>query len=126
MHTHHQMTGEASLPLYVANGVTGTRDMGSDLDLVIPLRERTASGQLLGPRIIASGPILDDRPADWPYRLTVRTGEDARKAVQLLKQRGVDFIKVHDRTPPEAYQRSRMKRSGRAVIRRTPSAGDHA
>jgi len=104
MHTHHQMTGEASLPLYVANGVTGTRDMGSDLDLVIPLRERTASGQLLGPRIIASGPILDDRPADWPYRLTVRTGEDARKAVQLLKQRGVDFIKVHDRTPPEVYQ----------------------
>ena len=104
MHTHHQMTGEASLPLYVANGVTGTRDMGSDLDFIISLRERSASGQVLGPRIVASGPILDDRPADWPYRLTVRTGDDARKAVQLLKQRGVDFIKVHDRTSPEAYQ----------------------
>jgi imidazolonepropionase-like amidohydrolase len=104
MHTHHQMTGEESLPLYVANGVTGTRDMGSALDVIIPLRERSASGQVLGPRIVASGPILDDRPADWPYRLTVRTGDEARKAVQLLKQRGVDFIKVHDRTSPEAYQ----------------------
>ncbi len=104
MHTHHQMTGEASLPLYVANGVTGTRDMGSDLDLIVQLRERSASGQVLGPRIVASGPILDDRPADWPYRLTVKTGEEARKAVQLLKQRGVDFIKVHERTSPEAYQ----------------------
>jgi imidazolonepropionase-like amidohydrolase len=104
LHTHHQMTGEASLPLYVANGVTGTRDMGSELDVIIPMRERAASGSVLGPRIVASGPILDDRPADWPYRITVRTGDDARKAVQLLKQRGVDFIKVHDRTPPEAYQ----------------------
>ena len=104
MHTHHQMTGEASLPLYVANGVTGTRDMGADLDFILPLRQRVTSGLVLGPRIVASGPILDDRPAEWPYRHTVRTGEDAKKAVQLLKQRGVDFIKVHDRTSPEAYQ----------------------
>lgn len=104
MHTHHQMTGEASLPLYVANGVTGTRDMGGDLDFVLDLRRRSASGGVLGPRIVASGPILDDRPPEWPFRLTIKTGEDARKAVQLLKQRGVDLIKVHDRTPPEAYQ----------------------
>src|SRR5688572_5895758 len=26
MHAHHQLTGEVSLPLYVATGVTGTRD----------------------------------------------------------------------------------------------------
>ena len=104
MHTHHQMTGEASLPLYVANGVTGTRDMGGDLDFVLDLRRRSVSGGVLGPRIVASGPILDDRPPEWPFRLTIKTGEDARKAVQLLKQRGVDLIKVHDRTPPEAYQ----------------------
>src|SRR4030095_3609363 len=93
-----------------------------DLDLVIPLRERTASGQLLGPRIIASGPILDDRPADSPYRPTRRNGEDARKAVQLLKQRGVDFIKVHDRTPPEAYQAiaDETKRQGLSFARHLP------
>lgn len=30
MHTHHEGTGEPSLALFVANGVTGTRDMGSD------------------------------------------------------------------------------------------------
>jgi imidazolonepropionase-like amidohydrolase len=104
MHTHHQMTGEASLALYVANGVTGTRDMGGDLDFILALRQRSTSGQVLGPRIVASGPILDDRPPDWPFRMIVRTAEEARKAVQSLKQRGVDLIKVHDRTPPEAYQ----------------------
>jgi imidazolonepropionase-like amidohydrolase len=29
MHAHMEMTGESSLQLYVANGVTGIRDMGS-------------------------------------------------------------------------------------------------
>lgn len=104
MHAHHQMTGEGSLPLFVANGVTGTRDMGADLDFILPLRQRLASGQILGPRIIAAGPILDDRPPDWPYRITVRTADEARDAVRMLKEQGVDLIKVHDRTPPEAYQ----------------------
>jgi imidazolonepropionase-like amidohydrolase len=104
MHAHHQMTGESSLPLSVATGVTGTRDMGADLDFILRLRQRVASGQMLGPRIIAAGPILDDRPPDWPYRITVRTADEARNAVRMLKERGVDLIKVHDRTSPEAYQ----------------------
>lgn len=103
MHAHHQLTGEASLPVFVATGVTGTRDMGADLNFILALRERTASGELLGPRIIAAGPILDERPPDWPFRLTVRSAEDARQAVQRLKERGVDFIKVHTATPAQAY-----------------------
>ena len=103
MHAHHEGTGEASLPLFVANGVTGTRDMGSALDFILPLRQRVSSGQVLGPAIVAAGPILDDAPAGWPFRLRVRTAQEAREAVQMLKQRGVDFIKVHDHTPRDAY-----------------------
>ncbi len=103
MHAHHQASGEVSLPLYLANGVTGTRDMGSDLDFVLQLRQATASSVMVGPRIVAAGPILDDAPPDWPYRLQVKTAEDGRRAGTMLKERGVDFIKVHDRTPREAY-----------------------
>jgi len=103
MHAHHEGTGEASLPLFVANGVTGTRDMGSALDFILPLRQRISSGQVLGPAIVAAGPILDDAPAGWPFRLRVRTAQEAREAVQMLKRRGVDFIKVHDHTPRDAY-----------------------
>jgi imidazolonepropionase-like amidohydrolase len=103
MHAHHEGTGEASLPLFVANGVTGTRDMGSALDFILPLRQRVSSRQLLGPAIVAAGPILDDAPAGWPFRLRVRTAQEAREAVQMLQRRGVDFIKVHDHTPRDAY-----------------------
>ena len=103
MHAHLQMSGEDTLPVFVAAGVMGVRDMGSDADVVLPLKRRTGSGELLGPTIVAAGPILDERPPDWPYRLTVRNAAEARAAVATLGGRGVDLIKVHDRTAPEAY-----------------------
>jgi Amidohydrolase family len=103
MHSHMEASGASWLPLYVANGVTGIRDMGSDLDTILNLREGTASGRLLGPRIFAAGPILDDAPADWPFRLRVKTAEDGTAAVRMLKRRGVDLIKVHNNTPRHAY-----------------------
>jgi len=98
-----EASGPAWLPLYVANGVTGIRDMGSGLEFILRLRADVSSGRVLGPRIFAAGPILDDAPGDWPYRMRVKTADDGRAAVQLLKQRGVDLIKVHDRTPRDAF-----------------------
>ena len=44
MHTHLEMTGASWLQLHVANGVTAIRDMGSDLDLILKMRDDTASG----------------------------------------------------------------------------------
>ena len=80
MHAHTEGAGESSLQLHVANGVTGIRDMGSDLELILRLRAATASGQLPGPRIVAAGPILDDAPGDWPFRMRVKTARGPRAA----------------------------------------------
>src|SRR5258708_10589002 len=68
MHSHHQGTGAESVDLFVAKGVVGTRDMGADTDFIFPLRERIRSGELLGPEIVLSGPMLDDAPPGFPYR----------------------------------------------------------
>jgi hypothetical protein len=103
MHAHMEAAGEPWLPLYVANGVTGIRDMGSQVDVILKMRDATASGRVLGPRIFAAGPILDDAPADWPFRMRVKTADDGRAAVRLLKGRGVDLIKVHNFTPRDVY-----------------------
>lgn len=103
MHAHHQGTGAQSVDLFIANGVVGTRDMGADVDFILPLRDRISRGELLGPEIVATGPILDDRPSHWPFRRRVRNAEEGRTAVRDLKGRGVDFIKVHDGTPREAF-----------------------
>jgi imidazolonepropionase-like amidohydrolase len=102
-HAHMEASGAAWLPLYVANGVTAIRDMGSQVDLILRMREDTASGRVLGPRVFAAGPILDDAPGDWPFRKRVKTAEDGRAAVQELWQRGVDLVKVHDNTPQAVF-----------------------
>jgi hypothetical protein len=103
MHSHHQGTGADSLDLFVAKGIVGTRDMGGDADFILPLRERVRSGAVLGPEIVASGPILDNAPADFPYRRRVTNATEAKQAVDDLKRLGVDFIKVHDHTPREVF-----------------------
>ncbi|HET9704782.1 MAG TPA: amidohydrolase family protein [Vicinamibacterales bacterium] len=103
MHAHIQGNDKTWLPLYIANGVTGIRDMGADLDFILDIRDATSSGRMLGPRIVAAGPILDDAPGDWPLRIRVRTADEGRAAVQLLKRRGVDFIKVHNFTPRDVF-----------------------
>jgi imidazolonepropionase-like amidohydrolase len=103
MHTHHQGTGAESLDLFVANGVVGTRDMGGDADFILPLRDRVRAGTVFGPEIVASGPMVDNAPPDFAYRLHVTNAEEARVAVRELKRLGVDFIKVHDHTPREVF-----------------------
>src|ERR1700747_1788254 len=50
---------EIILPLFVANGVTGVRDMGGDVPVLFAWRKQIASGQLMGPRMVVSGPMLD-------------------------------------------------------------------
>lgn len=103
MHSHHQGTGAGCLDLFIAKGVVGTRDMGGDIDFILPLRERVKSGAVLGPEIVSAGPILDDAPPAYPYRRRVTDARQAREAVADLKRAGVDFIKVHDHTPREVF-----------------------
>ncbi|MGH9162772.1 MAG: amidohydrolase family protein [Vicinamibacteraceae bacterium] len=103
MHSHNEASGAESLKLYLANGVVGTRDMGSDLELILSLRDRTRRDAQSGPEIVAAGPILDDAPADWPFRRRVTNAQEAREAVRDLQKRGVDFIKVHNYTPRDAF-----------------------
>jgi imidazolonepropionase-like amidohydrolase len=91
------------LALLVANGVTGIRDMGGDLAALKGWKRKIADGQLIGPEIVASGPMLDSDFKD-PNVINVRTPEEARKAVHDLKLEGVDFIKVLSNLDPDVYE----------------------
>ena len=88
------------LPLLVANGITGIRDMGGDLRALQEWRREIASGALLGPQIVAAGPMLVPSPArgtaksNDPSILEVGSPAEARAAVDALQKQGADFIKV--------------------------------
>ena len=47
------------LPLFIANGITGVRDMGGDAPVLFEWRKEIADGQIIGPRMVISGPMLD-------------------------------------------------------------------
>jgi imidazolonepropionase-like amidohydrolase len=93
---------DISLPLFIANGVTGVRDMGSELDVVQRWRNEIEAGDLLGPRIYTSGPMLDGPKPRFPSSIAIATPDDARRVVANLKGRGADFIKLQSLIPRDA------------------------
>jgi imidazolonepropionase-like amidohydrolase len=93
---------EISLPLLVANGVTGVRDMGSELGIVQGWCNEIEAGRLIGPRIRTSGPMLDGPKPRFPSSIAIATPDDARRAVADLKRSGADFIKLQSLIPRDA------------------------
>lgn len=106
MHVHIlTKQAEWTLPLLVANGVLGVRDLGVyQIDDILRFREEAATGKIISPRIVTSGRILDGHPPASPdYSIVVKTPEEGRKAVRDLKKRGVDCVKVYDVLSRETY-----------------------
>ena len=90
---------EITLPLFIANGITGVRDMGGELEVLQQWRKEIAEGKLIGPRIVMSGPMLDGPQPRFPSSIAIKTPEDGRRAVDDLKRRGADFIKLQSLIP---------------------------
>jgi imidazolonepropionase-like amidohydrolase len=103
MHAH-LWDHEATPSLFLANGITGIRDMGSETEASVALRDAVRQGRRVGPRIVTSGLTLDGvREEPAPHRLTLATVGDAAAAVQSLKSAGVDFLKVYHFLTRDVY-----------------------
>jgi len=96
-------TSEVMFPLFIVNGVTGVRDLGSNLDATLAARDSVAAHQIIGPRMLVSGPMLDGPTTRYAAAIKVATPDEARAAVRMLKQRGVDMIKTQSLIPKDAY-----------------------
>lgn len=103
MHVH--LYHKPYLPLFVAFGITGVQDMGSEFAKVKEWRDEIEKGAMIGPRIITSGPPVDGGPSDDPKLplIVARTPDQARQAFDQLYKMDVDFIKVLSRLPRDAY-----------------------
>lgn len=93
-------------PLFIANGVTGVRDMWSDAQDIARVRgwrQAIAAGSMVGPHIVAASPIFDGVPVTYRGSLPVSTPEEGRAGVGAAKAAGSEFIKVYNRLPRAAY-----------------------
>lgn len=118
MHVHSSTDynqRQVFLPLYIANGVTGVRDLNGDCfdpcgplenprDTVRAWIRDIEAGVLVGPRIVASSEIIHPPAPGEPSTIEApATEEHGRALARLLADRGVDMIKVYDGVPREAF-----------------------
>lgn len=106
MHVHlgAYADGKRALAAFLAQGVTGLRDMGSPLDDILRLRQETNSGTIRGPGMVVSGPLIQGPlPFQMPVFISAKDVAAAQMTVDMLHRRGVDFIKVQDAIPHDIY-----------------------
>jgi imidazolonepropionase-like amidohydrolase len=112
LHTHVTMFGRPALALYLANGVTGIRDMGAERFVVAKgLRDSIAAGQILGPRMRIASPVVENQgwlaavkrmieqshtPWTLYERFGPRTALEAERWVDSVVALGADHIKVRN------------------------------
>ncbi len=108
MHTHiaglaadPAWSRESLLPLLLAHGVTGVRDMGGELDALKLWEQARREGTLVGPRLYFAGPLIDGGSRGSNPHAT--TPENARAIVRDLKKRGAQFIKVLSNLDPQVF-----------------------
>ena len=103
MHVH--LVDRNQLPMYCSYGITGVRDMGSNLDRVKAWRAEIQSGSLVGPHVETCGPAVDGFPAEDPKLPVnmVRSPNEARTTFDRLDNQSVDFIGILPRLPRDAY-----------------------
>lgn len=99
----HYIDPDSYNALMLAHGVTLVRDMGGPTDATLALRDRLNRGEMLGPEMIAVGPLLDGDPPIWPFADVCRTPEEGRAAVRKQVAKGVDQIKVYSRLDKDVY-----------------------
>lgn len=119
MHAHIESdrdTRKIVYPLFIAHGVIGIRNMHADcfdcpnsIEQVKARQQAVAAGELIGPRVVASSWYAGShdqaarRSTEGSSPQAPATEADARAFVRLVNERGVDFIKIYDMLPREAY-----------------------
>lgn len=103
MHVHCCNADDHFFALFLANGVTGIRDMFGPMEELKTLRSNVETGTVLGPRMMFSGPIVDGPKPMWSGSIAVSTPEEGRKAVETIQKDGGDFVKVYSLLPRDAY-----------------------
>jgi len=97
--------GANPLPLFLASGVTGVQDVGSDFKQVSAWRDAIRAGNAAGPQVLTSGPAVtgDSASEDGSPVIVARNPAEARKAFDQLWDMNVDLVSVLPGLSPDSY-----------------------
>ena len=95
--------------LFLSYGITSVRDTGGLINKLRPVIEKMRTPDALAPRVFFSGPLLDGKFVVYDGGLVPEIGtqnatvEMANKKIEILKNEGVDFIKIYEMVTPEVF-----------------------
>jgi imidazolonepropionase-like amidohydrolase len=88
LHDMHAHMGDDDALLNLLAGITSVRDMGNEMDVLEPLREKIESGVLAGPRISMSGFIEGVSETNNSTGELAKTEQEAVDLVRMYAERG--------------------------------------
>ena len=100
----HDMHSHATLPsglLYLAAGVTATRDMGNDNGFLQDLLSKIDAGEVAWPRIVPNGFIEGRSPYSARFGFIPGSVDEALKNVRWYADRGYAEIKIYNSMNPD-------------------------
>lgn len=101
IHVHYQgWMGE----LFLSHGVTTVKDMGNDIEWISTMSAIVNEGKVRGPRIYYVGNGLDAPPPFRDHHVGLQSPASAKRAVELLYERGAVAIKVREKITPLLLQ----------------------
>ena len=104
MHVH--VVNENELLLFAVHGVTSIRNMWGGMSFTDHLawRSKIEAGEMFGPTIYTSGPVMEGPPKTMPLMTVYSDPESASAAVTEQIDLGYDFIKVYDYIDLPTYE----------------------
>ncbi|MFH6602351.1 amidohydrolase family protein [Maribacter algicola] len=91
------------MPLFVRYGVTGIRDMAGSMEVIEKWRTKIRSKELVGPEIVACGPLIDGPNPMWDGSVGISDLSKVKPMVDSLKNSGADFLKIYSLLPDSIY-----------------------
>ncbi len=119
MHTHStQHSPWLHHPLYIANGVTGIRDMSGQMGEKdsywagtldrLSWNNKIETGELVSPRYVLQSSFqingANSVPGSFPEFFKMEKTEDVPLLLSHYQNEGTDFIKVYSEIPPHTYR----------------------
>ena len=119
MHTHAlKIAPQYTHPLFIANGVTGVRDMSGCMsepdsflactDDRVAWNRALARGESLSPRyVLQTGFKINggsEVPEGYPDFFKARNAAEVRELVTFYREAGADFLKTYTELTPATYQ----------------------
>ena len=105
LHFHiNDLEQQQALTTLLQFGITTFRNTAASPEFGVELREKIATGEIKGPRMLTSGELIDITGGFWsdsPSSTGIETAEEMRAAVRRQAEMGVDFIKLYAHLEPE-------------------------